>query len=109
MGEGDTKRIAAVKPRVSMAQPERVAITGGTLGIGNTSLEESSGEKSSILIPSICLPFTAASDDIRKVDGRSWCRALCVKQFFLLTVPIWHHTEIMSSELNMLKCLRWAR
>lgn len=26
-----------------------------------------------------------------------------------LTLPIWHHIEITSSELNMLKCLRWAR
>lgn len=60
-GGRDTKRIAVVKPRVSMAQPERVAIREGTLGIGNTSLEESSGGKSSILIPSICLPFTAAA------------------------------------------------
>lgn len=70
MGEGDTKRIAAVKPRVSMAQPERVAIRGGTLGIGNTSLEESSGGTSSILIPSICLPFAAAAQgELMKI----WC------------------------------------
>lgn len=61
MGQGDTKRVAVVKPRVGMAQPERVVITGKTLGIGSTSLKESSGGKGSILRPSICFTFTAAA------------------------------------------------
>lgn len=56
MGQGHTKKIAVVKTMVGMEQPERIAVTGRTLGIGNTSLEESSGRKGSNLRPASAFP-----------------------------------------------------